>query len=206
MAQVNTGVRAILANPTIYGLFQSMVGANRMHREIVHTYLRPWEGVRVLDIGCGIATILDYMPRAITYVGVDVSKQYVDLAQARYGERATFYACDVGELATRINESFDLMIVCGLLHHLDDEPAKTLLADVRKLMTSSGRLITVDGSWVQGQSPIAKFLLSQDRGSNIRSPEAYSALARLSFSHVKVHVRHDLLRVPFTFCFLECSP
>ena len=94
MVQVNHGVRAVLAHPAIYNLFQSMVGANRMQREIVHTYLRPWTGARVLDIGCGTATVLDYMS-GITYVGLDLSKNYIDMAQARYGDRATFYACDV---------------------------------------------------------------------------------------------------------------
>jgi SAM-dependent methyltransferase len=181
------------------------VGANRVWWEIVYSYLRPWSGARILDIGCGTAAILDYMPR-VTYVGLDLSKQYIHMAQARYGDRATFYACDVGELATRVHESFDLILACGLLHHLDDGSAKTLFADSRLLMTSNGRLVTVDGSWVQGQSSIARFLLSLDRGRNVRSPEAYGSLARQSFSQVKVQVRHDLLRIPFTLCFLECSP
>jgi SAM-dependent methyltransferase len=205
MAQVTQGVRAVLANSAIYNLFQSIVGAKSMQREIVHTYLRPWAGARLLDIGCGTGAILDHVSD-VTYVGLDLSKNYIDTAQARYGGRATFYACDAAELATRVDSSFDLILACGLLHHLDDGPAKTLLADARKLMTTSGRLVTVDGSWVAGQSPIARFLLSRDRGRNIRPPEAYAALARESFRHVKVSVRHDVLRVPFTLCFLECSP
>jgi SAM-dependent methyltransferase len=173
--------------------------------EIVHTYLRPWTGARVLDIGCGTAAILDYMPR-VTYVGLDLSNQYIEMAQARYGDRATFYACDVGELATRIHERFDLILASGLLHHLDDGPAKILFADARSLIAPNGRLVTIDGSWVQGQSSIGRFLLSLDRGRNVRSPEAYAALSRDSFSQVKVQIRHDLLRIPFTLCFLECSP
>jgi SAM-dependent methyltransferase len=205
MVQVNHGVRAVLAHPVIYNLFQSMVGANRMQQEIVHTYLRPWTGAQVLDIGCGTATVLDHMSD-VTYVGLDLSKNYIDIAQACYGDRATFYACDAAQLVTRVDMSFDLILACGLLHHLDDDQAKVLLADARKLMASHGRLVTVDGSWVHGQSPIAKFLLSRDRGRNIRSPEAYGALARQSFGHVKIDIRHDLLRIPFTLCFLECSP
>jgi 2-polyprenyl-3-methyl-5-hydroxy-6-metoxy-1,4-benzoquinol methylase len=205
MVQVNHGVRAVLAHPAIYNLFQGMVGANRMQREVVHSYLRPWAGARVLDIGCGTATVLDHMS-GITYVGIDLSKTYIETAQARYGDRGTFYACDVAQLITRVNMNFDLILACGLLHHLDDGQAKGLLGDARKLMTSSGRLVTVDGSWVQGQSSIARFLLSRDRGRNVRSPQAYIALARQSFSHVKADVRHDVLRIPFTLCFLECSP
>jgi SAM-dependent methyltransferase len=205
MTQLNHGVRALLAQPAIYDAFQSLVGANRMRWEIVHTYLRPWTGARVLDIGCGTAAILDYMPR-VTYVGLDLSKQYIEMAQARYGDRATFYACDVGELATHIHERFDLILASGLLHHLDDGPAKILFADARSLIAPSGRLVTIDGSWVQGQSSIGRFLLSLDRGRNVRSPEAYASLSRHSFSQVKVQVRHDLLRIPFTLCFLECSP
>jgi SAM-dependent methyltransferase len=205
MAQVNRGVRSVLSHAAIYSLWQGMVGANRMQREIVHTYLRPWPGARVLDIGCGPAAVLDHMS-GISYVGLDLSKNYIEMAQTRYGDRATFYACDAAQLASRVNETFDLILACGLLHHLDDEPAKSLLADARKLMASGGRLVTVDGAWVKGQSPIAKFLLSWDRGRNIRSPEAYSALARQSFGRVTADVRHDILHIPSTLCFLECSP
>ena len=60
MTQLSHGVRALRAQPAIiYDAFRSLVGANRMRREIVHTYLRPWTGARVLDIGCGTAAILD---------------------------------------------------------------------------------------------------------------------------------------------------
>ena len=88
MAQVNYGVRAVLAHSAIYSLFQGMVGANRMQREIVRTYLRPWTGARVLDIGCGPATILDYMWGSIS-AKITSTWRGCGTAIARHFTRAT---------------------------------------------------------------------------------------------------------------------
>jgi SAM-dependent methyltransferase len=204
MVQVNSGLRSILSNSAIYNLLQQLVGADLLRREIVRTYLRPWPGARVLDLGCGTAAILDHMPD-VRYVGLDLSENYISKARARYSNRATLHTCDAAELANRIDERFDLILACGLLHHLDDVAARTLFADARRLLAGNGRLLTVDGCWVGGQSTVAKLLLALDRGRNVRSPDSYAALARHSFDHVQIHVRHDVTWIPTTVCVMDCS-
>jgi|SRR5665213_123517 len=204
MAQITYGLRAILARPAIYNIQQHLVGANQMRREIVEHYLRPWPGANLLDIGCGTGAILPHLP-AVHYVGLDLSEDYVAIARAAYGSRATFRACSASQFEQQFDSRFDLILACGLLHHLEDEEAISLVAQARRLLAPNGRFVTVDGSWARGQSWFARLLLSYDRGRNVRDPDGYYRLARHSFEHVKIDIRHDVLWIPSTLCFLECS-
>ncbi|MGH3968172.1 MAG: hypothetical protein ACRDTV_08695, partial [Mycobacterium sp.] len=51
-----------------------------------------------------------------------------------------------------------------------------------------GRVLTVDPCYAPGQNPIARFLISKDRGQHVRSPAGYEALARDAFAHVHATV------------------
>ena len=68
-----------------------------------------------------------------------------------------------------------------------------------------GRLITFDGCYGDGQSKVAKLIVGMDRGQNVRDRNGYETLARGIFSDVKVHVRHDMVRIPYTHIVLECG-
>jgi hypothetical protein len=74
----------------------------------------------------------------------------------------------------------------------------------RRTLKPEGRLITLDGVWVAGQSRFAKLLLSRDRGRFVRHAEEYVALAATSFPVVHSTVRHDMLRIPYSHLILEC--
>jgi SAM-dependent methyltransferase len=137
-------------------------------------------------------------------MGLDSNPHYVERAEKHYGGRATF-RCDNFSLGT-IDElgSFDIVLATGVLHHLDDDDAVMLLRLARKALKKGGRLITVDGCFIEQQSIIARFLISRDRGQNVRTKEGYGRLATSVFGQVRVDVRHDLLRVPYTHIILEC--
>lgn len=186
---------------------QNALGAQRLRREFVRAYVAasPGTNLRILDVGCGTAEIIPHLPPC-TYVGVDLSAAYIDAARARFGDRGTFYCLDVTDPSTPLPQAeFDLAIMTGLLHHLDDEAAARLLSSVGKLLGAAGRLLTIDPSVAAKTHPVGKFLVSKDRGQHVRSPEGYQRLAEASFGAVKVHVRHDLLHVPYTHAILECS-
>ncbi len=65
--------------------------------------------------------------------------------------------------------------------------------------------MSLDGAFVEAQSRMARILLKNDRGKFVRYPEAYAALASQAFPQVRVSVRHDLIRIPYTHVMLECS-
>jgi hypothetical protein len=52
---------------------------------------------------------------------------------------------------------------------------------------------------------MARFLISKDRGQNIRSPEGYQSLARPFFKEQITEIKNDLLRIPYTHFIMECS-
>ena len=58
MAQISTGVRAILSIPAVYSLLQKIMGAHKGRQILVRNYIQPYSGMKILDIGCGTADIL----------------------------------------------------------------------------------------------------------------------------------------------------
>ena len=63
----------------------------------------------------------------------------------------------------------------------------------------------MDGVYVEGQSPIARYLLSKDRGEYVRSPKSYETLAKTAFASVRTFIFHNLsFPIPYTHIFLEC--
>jgi SAM-dependent methyltransferase len=191
--------------PAGYRLFQRMVGAESARKTNLAEYVKPAPGEKILDIGCGPADILDHLP-AVNYTGLDISQEYIDSAKKRFGgSRGRFYCGDVA-LATIEGEqgSFDLVLATGVIHHLDDAQAAKLFTLARRLLGPHGRLVTFDGCLVPQQSKIARWLLARDRGKFVRTREEYMRLASASFSKVEPHLRHDLLRLPYTHLIMRC--
>jgi SAM-dependent methyltransferase len=97
------------------------------------------------------------------------------------------------------------VIAHGVLHHLDDDQARTLFRVARRALKPGGRLVTYDGCFTPDQSAAARFVVSLDRGRHVRTREAYERLARGEFSEVRTFVRHDLVRIPYTHLIMECG-
>jgi SAM-dependent methyltransferase len=196
------GLRKLLALPAVYRAFQFVVGKDG-RREYVRRYLRPEPGSRVFDIGCGPGDLLNYLPE-VRYCGIDLSAAYVRAAQKRYGARGEFRCEDVADAAAREPGAFDLVTANGVLHHLDDVRAARLLALARELLRPGGRFVSIDACLTPEQSLLARWVVRLDRGRHIRDPGSYRDLARSAFSQVTPDVRHDLIRIPYTHCILEC--
>lgn len=206
MGQVTSGLRSILSNPLIYDATQRLFGAEQSRRTLAIDYLRVESGWCVLDIGCGTGEILDHLPRDIRYFGFDLSAEYVDRARQRHGrEGVRFEQGDVSSfLATGHVPPADLVMATGVLHHLDDQPAEDLVAVASAALRPKGRFVTIDPTFASEQSRASRWLVSRDRGQSVREPEGYAQLAQRSFSRVTAHVRHDLLRIPYSHAILEC--
>jgi len=182
-----------------------MVGKVSAPRTFLAEHAKPAPGEKILDIGCGPADILAYLPEA-NYTGFDISPEYVRAAKQRFGTRGRFYSGDVG-LATIEGEqgTFDLVMAIGVVHHLDDAQAAKLFELARQALRPDGRLVTYDGCYVPKQSPIARWMLAHDRGKFVRTQEKYHRLASACFAKVEPRIRQDLLRVPYTHLILRCS-
>jgi SAM-dependent methyltransferase len=198
------GWKSILGIPACYRLFKAALSGHFGRRAYVRDYLRPKAGDRVLDIGCGLGDVLEYLPD-VDYLGLDLSPKYVESARARFGSRGQFLCRSVEELVIEEPASFDIVMANGVVHHLDDTSAIRLYNMARVALKPEGRFVAIDGTFAEGQSPLARILVKNDRGKFVRTSEGYATLASQVFPNVKVSVRHDLLRVPYTHAILECS-
>jgi SAM-dependent methyltransferase len=76
------------------------------------------EDMRVLDIGCaqgGFAGVLGEHLKRISYTGVDISPEMIEKAKARHPKQR-FFCCPEGDLTPLGGETFDLVLVLGILH------------------------------------------------------------------------------------------
>lgn len=198
-------IRSILAISAIYKLFSIMVSGNARSL-YVKQYIRPRDGDKILDIGCGSADILSYLP-GVEYVGLDMSQAYINSAKKHFGNRGTFLSRKVNK--DTIKElslfDFDLVLATAVLHHLNDDEAMQLFELARSTLKPDGRLITLDGCYTKGQSWLARFILSKDRGRYVRTKDQYFALASRLFTNIKVSIHHNLIRIPYTHIIMECT-
>lgn len=195
-SEIVTGVRSILSIPRAYRLAQRAVGADRFRRRLVTDVLRVGSEERILDLGCGTGDILDALP-TVDYIGFDHSADYIEEARAAYGDRGEFIVATsdgVEDLAR--DRSLAMMI--GVLHHLDDDEALAALRLAAAKLTDAGRFVSIDPTFVPGQSTIARILAKNDRGKHVRTPDEIAALAEAVFESVQTEVRHDMLRVPYS--------
>jgi cyclopropane fatty-acyl-phospholipid synthase-like methyltransferase len=206
MAQITTGIRSILSVPIFYDLLQNVLGGKKARKELIEKYLLVNPNDRLLDIGCGTAEILDCLPKNITYVGFDASKDYIKKAKEKYQERnAQFFAKLVTDSNLGDFEPFDIVIALGILHHLEDEEVIHLFSLAKNFLKPAGRIITIDPCYIENQRILAKFMISRDRGQNVRTSNQYQKLAENIFSNVSLSVRNDLLRIPYDHAILECK-
>lgn len=194
-----------LSIPWLYSAFARFAGGDA-RRVYARDHLRVKPGERVLDIGCGPADILDFLPQDCEYHGFDADARYIEAARARFGARGRFECRVVTPRDLDGYADFDLVMANGVLHHLDDAAAEGLFGLARKALGDGGRLVTIDGCYASGQSAAARYLLSRDRGRHVRTAPEYEALARRVFPRVQATVRSDLMRIPYTHIVLECRP
>jgi SAM-dependent methyltransferase len=204
MPQITEGLRSVLSLPSVYKFLQNIVGANKARDKFINNFVKPVRGQRVLDVGCGTGDIVEHLP-SVEYCGFDLSSEYVEAARNRYGHRATFRCQNVNSISLSGMPKFDIVIAMSLLHHLDDEEAAKLFSVVREASSGGGKFWTIDPCLVDPQPLIARYLIRNDRGQNVRTAEQYSDIAKSAFRSVNIYIRHDLLRIPYTHIIMECS-
>ncbi len=187
-------LRQTLDNPAFYIALQKGIGADRIrYRCLDEAELKP--GDRVLDVGCGPAYYFDRLPE-VEYVGFDTSEPYIAYARRRFGGRGDF-RCGI-LAAEQLSElgQFDVVLLFGLLHHLDDADCLTLLDLSARALAPGGRVVSCDTTVHEGQHRVSRWMSENDRGQYVRWPKSYDSLARARFGELETTVLDTLSRVP----------
>ena len=203
--QDESGIRAVLQFPLIYNFFQEIVGGNVARRRFLNEVVKAKIGDKIVDVGCGPAKMIEWLP-SVNYIGIDVSKEYINSARVKYGDRGDFLVGDTKSLENdeRLRDA-DIVLCSALLHHLSDEEAISLMHFARKALNKNGRLVTGDPCWLPNQGFISRWVVSMDRGKNVRTEEGYRRIAETVFSNVKVTVISNSLRIPSPAVAMVCS-
>jgi SAM-dependent methyltransferase len=196
-------LRSLLSLPSAYRLFWNAIGGRAYIRTLVGEYVEPQPGNRILDIGCGPGHVLPYLPE-VEYTGFDLSPQYIETARQRFPQ-ATFVCARVSQYTLPRHSCFDIVLALGVIHHLDGAEAVQLFQIARQALAPGGRLVTLDGAFVPGQSAVSRYLVRHDRGHFMRTEDGYVRLARKVFPEVDVFIRQDLLRIPYTHIIMKCA-
>jgi len=204
VSQIESGIRSILSQPQIYDLLQNILGAKKVRTSFVRDYVKAKDKDNVLDIGCGTAQILSFINERINYFGFDQSSVYIESAKSKYGARGSFKCALVNDVEIEALPDMDIVLANGLIHHLDDSQTKVLLQTAEKSLLEKGRFIAIDPCYEDGQNFFAKWLISKDRGENVRKQSEYEMLAKEVFSNVESHVVHRKW-IPYTHHILVCT-
>jgi cyclopropane fatty-acyl-phospholipid synthase-like methyltransferase len=197
-------IRLIFNFPIIYELFQNLVGAENFRSRLINQFIKPSPSTKVLDIGCGPGTMRGHLPEKIDYVGLDFNVKYITRAQNKYRTCSRFYCVDVKDLHRLLrDEKFDIVIAIGLLHHLNNASAMDLIETVYHILKEGGRLITCDCVFIPNQSKIAKYIISKDRGQNVRTCKGYIDLVKKELFFLETFMPTNMLRIPYNHCVME---
>jgi ubiquinone/menaquinone biosynthesis C-methylase UbiE len=113
----------------------------------VEPYLNVVNGKSVLDYGCGRGrSSLDLLSRGANVLGIDISPVYISEANQAAKQKGfpdnqySFREMDAHRLKIR-NNTFDMVLGEGILHHLN---ISTALTEIHRVLKTGGRLIMIE--------------------------------------------------------------
>jgi SAM-dependent methyltransferase len=197
------GLWSPLSSSFVYESFHHLIGARRWLKRFAHQLIRPRNSDRVLDIGCGPGALLPicHRPRPIsvwTVTGTTSRR-----ARRTFGSRGEFICDDVANIAEHGVAPVNIAVAIGLLHHLDDDLAASLIRTTAGTLVPGGRLITVDPCYHPEQSAIQRMIVSNDRGMHVRPFERYAVLCSTMFPDPQAAFERAHFPFPYSVCILQ---
>jgi SAM-dependent methyltransferase len=191
-----SGAYRSITIPAIQKGLMFSLGADMAAKRYVNEILQPSPGDKMLDVGCGPANILPYLP-PLDYTGIDLNEKHIAYARRLYGNRGRFIVGNAADDLKQEGRQFDLINVSALLHHIADDEAILLFAALERLLKPNGRIVTIDNVWLPGQRILVRLVNYMDSGTNIRTPEGYLRLLNGTGLKVQTLLLDDLLRIPY---------
>jgi SAM-dependent methyltransferase len=188
----------VLASPAVYQFYQELGGFFQARLKSMSAYLPIAPGSRLIDVGCGPGVMVKHLPPGVEYIGYEPDEKYCNYATTRFSSLGRFVHGFFDDAAIAREGKVDVITLNGVLHHMDNDQADELAQLAIRALKPGGRLFCFEPGLVDGQHPIARFLIERDRGQHVRAPHAYTDILSRRFPKVDMHLDHNLARVPYT--------
>ncbi len=112
----------------------------------------------VLDLGCGDGATEIFFGKYFSQFkiqGIDVSMKSIEEAQKKHLNNAFFQTYD-GEGIPYDNESFDVVFVAGVLHHIHADDHQKVVNEIFRVLKPGGRLYLFEHNPL---NPLTKYLV-----------------------------------------------
>ena len=203
MSQRTGTLYDLINNPIVYKFIQKIMSGTSFRKKIILRNIKK-RNLKILDIGCGPAEIIQYIP-SCEYYGYDIDKRAIEYAKKKYSKKNCHFFCKkFGKKEIKKLPQFDFVILFGILHHLNNVQAKEILFLCKKKMKKNSKLLTEDPILIKNQNFVAKFLIEKDRGSNVRKKGEYLSLLKTHFKKLQYKITHQFF-IPYTWFTTVCK-
>jgi len=134
--------------------------------------IRQWSpATNILEVGCGEGAIVERLVKEYpdaNITGIDVSPRVGRMYQGD-PKRVTFRQQTIRDFADGQTASFDLLLICDIMHHIPWEIHKDILMDAKRVLKPGSYLVLKD--WARYSTPIHFLCYFSDRfitGDRIR--------------------------------------
>lgn len=140
------------------GPIRRLLEARRRARfRFLLSQVRTWEGMRVIDLGCGRSgrSTTDFAPPSWTIVGIDL----IAPEQVHHRHPGFRYAKQsVRDLSAFPDDEFDLAISVGLLEHVTDPAAfAEAAAEIRRVARQYALIVPYRYAWIEPHYSVPLF-------------------------------------------------
>lgn len=172
-------VNLLASSPRVLMFLRRILEGNfNAQKKVLQNDFAANAGEKVLDIGCGTGEFSVFFQNAV-YTGIDVEKKYIDYAQKNY--KGKFLTTNAAILPFSAN-AFDKILIIGVLHHMNDEQGRSVLAEARRVLNSNGRMLVMEDIKLAGEGLLTRLIHRFDLGKHIRNEGEYRALLQRHFA------------------------
>ena len=167
---------------------------------LLNEYSSITNGYKILDIGCGTGYIVNYLPKDVTYIGFDVNSKYIKYAKKKYNNLNYSFNCEYLSKDALIKYGqFDIVMMNGLVHHLNDDDTINILMLANNCLKKKGVVVGIDGCFKENLDFISMWMLKNDRGVFVRNKQDYDLLFKSAFKTVFSEIRNYISYIPYNF-------
>ena len=188
MAEKKKNIYKLLTNSYFYNFTQYILGATNFRKKFIYS-LKIKKNSKILDIGSGTSTILNYLDKPI-YYAYDINYSNIEYAKKRFGAKGNFKNKKFTKNEIKYLPKFDYIFLFGVIHHMHNDEVTKLLKILKRTLEYDGQICSIDGVYVKKQNFFAKYLLNKDRGKHVRTKSEYIRIVSKSFKFLKSKITH----------------